>query len=144
MVHYRFPRFTDRCDYRKGGLAVTYSEATAILTNCQHEPKPCEWSTAHSGDPQGRCCTDCWNAHVFARRQARREQLAQRPNDCQRCGNRPVTYNYGGYLLCGFCKSATEREHNKAMAQAGGLGIFAQGLLVNTKEWAAAKVETGS
>ena len=118
---------------------MTYEQATQILLDCQHDHKPCEWSTAGSGAPQGHCCTDCWNAHVAARRQTRKEQLAMRPNDCQRCGTKPSQWNYGGYLLCGMCKTATAREHNQAMAAAGGLGIFAQGLLVSTKDWAARK-----
>lgn len=42
---------------------------TEIIRACTHEPKPCD-TTA------GLCCSDCWNASVYARRADRRAELA--------------------------------------------------------------------
>ena len=115
-----------------------YDAATQILHDCDHPPLPGHYPCEVR---MGKgivlpVCMACWNAHVAARRAARKAQLAERPNDCDRCGQKPSRWTYGRYALCGRCKTATEREHYKALANAGALGIFATSLLVNTDTWA--------
>lgn len=76
---------------------MTYEQATQILRDCRHTDRlRAEWGSGVN-KPEGLACSECWNRHVSARRQARREQLAQRPNDCMRCGLRPHTWTLAGY-----------------------------------------------
>lgn len=119
-------------------MAHTYESATQILLDCTHEALARQ---QHSEISMGKgvtrfVCVDCWNAHVYARREARKAQLAERPNDCMRCGQKPHTWTLAGAKLCGRCKTAVKQEHTRNLAKAGTLGIFAQGLLVNTDTWA--------
>ena len=113
----------------------TYDSATQILLDCAHANATCE-VTMGKGQPRRLVCCACWNAHVYARREADKARRQAEPKDCMRCGNHPHRWNYGGYQLCGRCKTATEREHNKALAGHGVLGIFATQLLVKTDTWA--------
>lgn len=111
-----------------------YDTATAILRDCTHHTAtPCE--VRMSKTETLNVCGDCWNAHVYARRAARKAQLAERDNDCDRCASKPHTYTYGGYRLCGRCLAVAKKEHNRNMARAGTLSIFATHLLVNTANW---------
>lgn len=87
-------------------------------------------------------CGDCIDRRNNETRAARRDQLAQRPNDCQRCAARPHTYTYGQYRLCGRCLTRTRREHAAALSSAGTLAIFATGLLVNTSGWKARDISS--
>ena len=89
-------------------------------------------------------CAPCWNTSVFARRAERKAQLAARPKDCARCGARPHTWTYGGFKLCGRCKTATAQEHGRALAKAGALAIFATAPLVDTSSWAARRQTVAS
>ena len=102
-----------------------YHDAEAKLLGCQHE---------HPDMTNTWCCA-CWNTYVYRRRAIRKAELAQRPADCQRCGRRPHTYLLAGLSLCGRCKTLTLTEHHQALAKAGHLAIFAQGLLVDTSQW---------
>ena len=86
-------------------------------------------------------CGDCIDARNRLARAARKAALAGRPKDCDRCQVHPHTYIYGGYRLCGRCKTATTREHTEALATAGALGIFATSLLVDTSTWACGRRE---
>lgn len=110
-----------------------YDAATAILRQCTHASQTCE--VQMSKTEILHVCDACYNAQVYARRAARKAQLAERPNDCARCAAKPHTHNYGGHLLCGRCLTATKKEHNKNLAKAGALSIFATHLLVNTAAW---------
>lgn len=111
-----------------------YEAATAILRDCTHHTDtPCEVRMSKT-EIRNVCC-DCWNAHVYARRVARKAQLAERENDCDRCARKPHTYTYGGHRLCGHCLTATKKEHYGNTAKAGTLAIFATHLLVNTADW---------
>jgi len=119
---------------------MTYDEATQILDDCAGG-SCAEEKTSEVRLAAGRMikvCTDCWNRHVYARRQARKEQIARRPKDCARCAARPHTWTYAGYQLCGRCKKATMREQHTATAKLGDLAILA-GLsgatLFDTKDW---------
>ncbi|MCI0393264.1 MAG: hypothetical protein MOB07_31430 [Acidobacteria bacterium] len=122
-------------DVKDAEVRGLYEAAAAIIHNCQHEDQPCEVS---AGGRATTCCNDCYNASVVAWREARKVEL-QKLNDalprCQRCGVRPMKWDLGGYDLCGRCKTLTNREHHKAAAQAGHLGLFS-GMLVNTSTWA--------
>ena len=90
-----------------------------------------------SGGVEGiALCGNCIGRRSDKRRADRKAQLAQRPKDCARCGARPHRWIYGSFRLCGRCLTATKREHSRAMAAAGTLGIFATGLLVDTRGWA--------
>lgn len=112
-----------------------------IMRACYHDgPRDSYYKT-----PGGETITACWrcgNAAGEVSRQQRKAQLAARPKDCQRCGQRPHTWTYGGFRLCGRCKTATEREHNLALSRAGVLGIFATRPLVDTSGWAARQGRT--
>ena len=110
-----------------------YDAATAILRQCTHGSHPCEVQMSKPEILQ--VCCACYNAHVSARRAARKAQLAERPNDCARCAAKPHAYEYGGHLLCGRCLTATKKEHNRNLAKAGPLSIFATHLLINTPDW---------
>lgn len=111
-----------------------YDAATAILRNCTHHTdNPCEVRMSKT-ETLNVCCA-CYTAQVYARRAARKAQLAERANDCDRCAAKPHTYTYGGYRLCGRCLTAAKKEHNRNMAKAGTLSIFATHLLVNTADW---------
>ena len=115
-------------------IQAGYDAATAILRQCTHTDRQTSEVMMSKTETIFVCC-DCWNAHVYARRAARKAQLARRPNDCDRCGAKPHTYEYGGYLLCGRCLKATKTEHNRSLVAAGALAIFATHLLVDTKQW---------
>jgi hypothetical protein len=73
---------------------------------------------------------------VYARREADKARRQAEPKDCMRCAKHAHRWNYGGYRLCGRCKTLTEREHHRAAAQHGALAMFATALLVNTDTWA--------
>jgi hypothetical protein len=110
-----------------------------ILRSCRHVERMRSETEMRDGAGTILTCCACWNRSVAARRQARKAQLACRPNDCDRCGKRPHTYTYAQYRLCGRCLAATRREHNQAMARAGSLAIFDIGLMMDTKTWAAGR-----
>ena len=119
-------------------IQALYDAADALLTDCDHTERY-QSEVRLSKTQSILVCTDCWNAHVAARRAARKAQLARRPNDCDRCAAKPHTYEYGGYLLCGRCLKATKTEHNRSLVAAGVLAIFATHLLVDTKQWRGAR-----
>ena len=52
---------------------MTYADATAILTDCRHDPQPCEVNIPKRG--KTRVCSECWNRHVDARRSVRKAEL---------------------------------------------------------------------
>jgi len=107
-----------------------------IFRACQHPgPRDSYYGVQATGETL-RACWRCGNDAQAAYRAQRKAELAARPKDCARCGARPHTWTYGGYKLCGRCKTLTAREHSRAMAQAGTLAIFATGLLTDTKGWA--------
>ena len=85
-----------------------------------------------------RACGRCGHAAGKVRRRLRKLQLAARPRDCARCGRKPSTWTLAGWKLCGRCKTATAREHARAMAEAGALAIFATACS-STPAWAAAR-----
>ena len=107
---------------------MTYDEAARILTDCAEDrcPKP-KRSEVRMGGGKGtiKTCVDCWNEHVYARREARKAQLAERPKDCQRCAARPHRWIVKTYRLCGYCKTKIMREHHAGMAKTGDLAIIA-------------------
>ncbi len=107
---------------------------TEILESCQHDRRPCEVKMT-----DGRIifvCNECWNASVEARRALRKAQLDARPRDCMRCGRHPHTcVVWYQYKLCGRCWRAVRVEHNKALAAAGALAIFATSPLWDFKTW---------
>ena len=115
-------------------IQARYDAASAILRQCAHAERQTSEVKMSKTETVFVCC-DCWNAHVAARRSARKAQLAERPNDCDRCAAKPHTYEYGGYRLCGRCLKATKGEHNRNLATAGVLAIFATHVLVDTKQW---------
>ena len=115
-------------------IQARYDAATAILRQCAHTDRQRSEVTMSKTETIFVCC-DCWNTHVTARRAARKAQLAERPNDCDRCAAHPHTYEYGGYRLCGRCLKAAKIEHNRNLAAAGVLAIFATHLLVDTQQW---------
>ena len=115
-------------------IQARYDAATAILRQCAHTDRQTSEVKMSKTETIFVCC-DCWNAHVAARRAARKAQLAARPNDCDRCAAKPHAYEYGGYLLCGRCLKAAKTEHNRNCAAAGVLAIFATHLLVDTRQW---------
>ena len=125
-------------------MSGTYPEVAAIALACQHPLNPDYPSRVP--DEAGRyhdVCLDCGNAARLAYRYARKAELAARPKDCHRCGARPHTFILAGFQLCGRCKTATRREHHRAQAAAGPLGLFATGLLVNTSSWAIRRSQSG-
>jgi hypothetical protein len=115
-----------------------YRQADAILEECRHQTdNPCE--VFHPDGRTLKVCHECWNRHVYARRAARKQALAEwraTLPKCQRCGKRAGNWQVGPWHLCGRCKSATEREHYRNLAQAGGMAIFAAGPCVDTSKWA--------
>lgn len=112
------------------------TQADTLLRNCSHsERQRSECGPWPDGATVLVCC-DCWNQSCRMRKQARKLELDARPKDCDRCGLRPHRCIYAGYKLCGRCKTATEREHNQGLAQAGVFAICATGLLVDTSHWA--------
>ncbi len=116
----------------------TFETARQILLDCTHHvDTPCEVrldtrTTLH-------ICAPCWNAHVYARREAekeyKRQQKAQEKPDCHRCGKKPHRYLLAQYKLCAACKKATLQEHEVHAARAGFLALGA-GLLCDTSTWA--------
>lgn len=81
---------------------MTYEQADAILSNCNHERKTNEL-------PSGRyVCTDCANAYGNAYRQIRKEYLASLPR-CEFC-NRRATLNAAGAMLCGHHFKIAQRK----------------------------------
>ena len=119
---------------------MTYDQATQILEDCAGDACPGE-KTSEVRMGAGRTikvCVDCWNRHAYARRAARKEQLAARPKDCARCAARPHTWTYAGHRLCGRCKTKTAREQAASTAKLGDLAILA-GLsgarLFTTDDW---------
>jgi hypothetical protein len=52
-----------------------YQAADAILMNCSHDAKGSEIKMP--GGKTITCCCDCWNQHVYARRAARKAELAE-------------------------------------------------------------------
>ena len=111
-----------------------YDAATQILRDCRHTDRQSCEITMSKTETLMTCC-DCFNSQVYARRAARKAQLAERLPDCDRCAAKPHTCTYGGYRLCGRCLTATKKEHNTNANKAGVLAIFATRLMVNTGEW---------
>lgn len=116
-----------------------YAPALAILEACQHiTANPCEVKMA-DGRRLSVCC-ECWNSHVTARKAARKQELAAHnailPR-CQKCGVRPAKWTVARFHLCGACKTAAMKEHNRNLAKAGAFAIFATGLMVDLRTWAA-------
>ena len=105
-----------------------------ILRSCQHTDR--QRSETRPGN--FLVCCACWNRGYYARRAARKAQLACRANDCQRCAQKPVTKLYGGFRLCGRCFTAVKREHNQNAAGCSMPWLITR-LLVDTKEWASNK-----
>src|SRR5688572_24481006 len=105
--------------------AMTYEQADQILKDCKHVSE----SPTRQTWPGGRvteACVDCWNAHVYARRQARREQLAQ----CARC-EVPGCKARGSMIVCGsvlMCGRHLKAANRNRTRQLGGgfayLGLF--------------------
>ncbi len=98
---------------------MTYSEAKAILDNCTH-------ATGTSSDCQlsggRRVCLNCWNAQVYARRQARKEQLATLPRcEVPTCTRRGAMHAMG-VLLCQSHFDRANRAHLRRASQ--GIGLF--------------------
>ena len=123
-------------------IQALYDAAHALLVNCDHANKSCNICVGRSKTPTLSACVDCYNAQVYARREADKAWRAWQNSltaPCQRCGTKPHRWQYGGYLLCGRCKTQTEKEHHRAVAGHGVLGIFATRPLVDTTTWAAAK-----
>lgn len=120
---------------------MTTTEANAILTSCNHfEDESYRHSqiTMPSGQTLKACCS-CWNAHVAARKAARKAELkAEKATRlvCCRCGKKPYSWMLANYPVCGTCKKATISEHNQAVTKCGSLAIFAGGqMLANTAAW---------
>lgn len=118
-----------------------YQHADSILHNCSHDGhKNCEVDLGH-----GRrlwCCVECWNAHVAARRAARKQQIAEfnaSQPQCDRCGKHPYVWQFGPYRLCSRCKNTVNREHWQNLGrtgQAGFAALIAHTPAVNTTGWA--------
>lgn len=104
---------------------MTYDEADQVLKDCSHKSE----SPTRQTWPGGRvtqACVDCWNRHVYARRQARREQLALTPrcevSGCKARGSMKVG---GSVLMCGRHLKAANRNRTRQLS--GGfayLGLF--------------------
>lgn len=104
-----------------------------ILRSCQHEHRPCEVNMGRGETIF--ICTACWNRGYYARKAARKAQLACRTNDCQKCGRKPVTKLYDRYRLCGRCFAAVKKEHGQNMAGCS-MPWLVTTLLIDTKDWA--------
>lgn len=114
----------------------TVLTALEIMRACRHDgPRESQIRDRATGTTV-YACHNCGNAAIMAHRAARKLELAARPKDCQRCGRKPHTWNYGGYRLCGTCKKLTAREHFTQAAKHGALAIFATSPLVDTSSWA--------
>ena len=79
----------------------------------------------HTGGPEGTaCCSDCYNAAVFARRARRKAELDAMPRcevpGCKHRGN----YRSAGTLICGRHMKRAQRAHAKNMQGAGWLALF--------------------
>lgn len=102
---------------------MTYTEARAILYRCNHANANVAVSIG-KGDPIQVCC-DCWNRHVYAHRQARREQLAAAPRcEIDGCTARGA-WTCLGVLLCGRHWRKVGSAHIRNTSSIGALGIFA-------------------
>ena len=120
----------------------TYEKATQILKDCRHQTgTPCEVTMADG--TVLNVCLDCWNASYYERRAARKAELAawnaSLPK-CQRCGTRPAKWVVGPFDVCGYCKTAIIREHNRKLAGYGVMAAVAAiatngAPMVNTKDW---------
>lgn len=127
---------------------TTYADAQAILDNCRHEDR---WLSVWSrGIETHGVCTDCWNAYVAARKEARKAELAeywaQQPK-CDCCGERPFRWHWAQFRLCTQCKTRLVKQHNRNLASYGAMaglaGIATGGRpLVSTKGWAAREGES--
>ena len=91
---------------------MTHHEALALLDRCTHDHKPCDLSDGHS------VCSSCYNAYVYASRQARKEQLAAKARcEVERCKARGILIVAGSMLMC--------RKHfTRAQEQVRSLGII--------------------
>lgn len=124
---------------------MTYEEAEAILKECDHSDR---WLTVWlTGGGEIKVCTDCWNAHVAARREARKAELAEywaKQPKCDCCGERPYRWHWAYYKLCTQCKTRLVKEHNRNLARHGSMAAVASiaigGMpMVSTQGWAMTK-----
>lgn len=99
---------------------MTYADARAILDNCTH-------ATGTSSDCRlsggRRVCLDCWNRQVYARRQARKEQLAELPRCEVPTCNRRGAMRAMGVLLCHAHFNNANRAHLRHARQ-NPVGLF--------------------
>lgn len=128
---------------------MTHTEADVIITNCPQSHKDAQLARAgfvseirHSDGRETTCCTDCWNAHVAARKEARKAELNAWKSElpaCDRCGKAHAgNWTVARFSLCGRCKNATKKDHNRAVANMGSMAFLAMGssLLASTDDWA--------
>lgn len=120
---------------RRFGPGATLTCADCGRIDSYHYVQPQHPFFADGREDVARC-GECLGKIQAQRRSERRAQLAARAKDCVRCAVRPHTFIYGGWRLCGRCKTATMREHHAAQATAGALAIFATAPLVDTRGWA--------
>lgn len=113
-----------------------YDQAADILHACTHEPKVTYWKY------QQTCLAGCWecgqriNPIMKAARKAfLAADRAARPV-CARCGQKPSTWAWGGYDLCGRCLKLSRGEHVGAANHAGVFAMLAAGAMVDDRTWA--------
>jgi len=106
-----------------GQVEAAYKAASAILDRCQHPGQ----SALSDGT---MTCIDCWNAHVAARRAARRLELAAAPRcevpSCSKRGVYKVGWDPEKVLLCGRHKAQADKRFYTEMAQFGVLASTAR------------------
>ncbi|HAM56246.1 MAG TPA: hypothetical protein DCQ64_12935 [Candidatus Rokubacteria bacterium] len=116
--------------------ATQYPAVVAIAKGCTHQRHPDYPAQVHDGEHYVDVCVNCANAAGLAYRAARKAELAGRPKDCARCGEKPHAYTLAGWKLCRNCKVATMREHHRAAAKWGILAMTATAPMVDTSTWA--------
>lgn len=106
--------------------AALYAEATQILHDCKHATADNVWVPMEVSLPGGgrlNVCCPCWNAHVAARRAARKVQLAENAKPCEAGCGRKVTKNLRGVSLCGRCCTRACKTLNDQVQRMGWLAL---------------------
>lgn len=109
----------------KPEIQAGFDAASAILRDCRHGGT-CEIRMG-KGEIL-RCCAECWNQHVRARRAARKAQLAAHAASLPACEGEhsarvPARWNLAGVQLCGRCATRAKRKVERDVYASGMAGL---------------------
>lgn len=107
---------------------AAYAAAHQILLDCRCPNRTSEIKLGGGRGTIFTCC-ECWNRHVYARRDARKLQLAQHnarlaPCEGPHAKPTPGRWELAGAHLCGRCKTKAKAALEKKAAQSGAPFLF--------------------